>query len=542
MMRRLPLLLFCLAATVLPVAAGETEVLLQRPSDAWVTYYATPLFAEVNSGGGDLHLSVDLDSWRIDRTFSVDDGGRKRFETFFPGRASGKFSWEMNGQSDQIYAHASGHRNENYDTDNRYIACVNGLLLRELEEYRNDNSIANVTMQNISSEDLPGLWQSYAGFACALILDASEADRLRPDQKTALARWVNWFGGRLWLVGENGPATADAMGLSAKEDRDRYGVRRREFSSGAVYFMSKPDPGACMDAVRQSEYRDLLRYYYNTRNSYRYRNDELFDDPERLSLGYVITCLVLLGLILGPVNYFYVKKKKSPLLFYVITPLAAGLGSLAIIGGSVLLEGGGNGKQVAALIRPAGGGEALFLDLRVVRSGFFTPTLRYPADTLLLPYVTGSDDKFTLDIGTGVVAGGDWLKPRFVTGYISARPVTSRMNLDLKREGDKWMVENNLGHAVQWVSVSIPDGPDLYAENIAPGDRAELRRNTARLSHESLCEDAGASLSIPLSPERVLLIAGVAGLPYQDDGGLGTAMDTVGCYYILGGKGAGDGR
>ncbi len=54
------------------------------------------------------------------------------------------------------------------------------------------------------------------------------------------------------------------------------------------------------------------------------------------------------------------------------------------------------------------------------------------------------------------------------------RPVISRMNVEVRREGDEYFAVNNLGFSLYKVVVRLPDGGYAQAETIVSGGQARL--------------------------------------------------------------------
>jgi hypothetical protein len=266
---------------------------------------------------------------------------------------------------------------------------------------------------------------------------------------------------------------------------------------------------------------------------------DLSEDLGGFSIWFIVASLIVLGIVLGPVNYWFVRRRGNALLFYLVTPLAAVIGSLALIGGTLLAEGGERCRQAAVLYHN-GGSDAFLIDCYGVRSGLFARTLRLPEETLLIPERDWTANNPVVDIADREMRVGGLLRPRAVAEYTLARPVAGRMRVTAKWNAQgRCTVENGLGHDLLWVSASDGDGRVAWARDIPAGGDAVLEASRPPEDIEALlAKTPGVG---KWSGPVPFVAAEAAGLPYPGDGGL--RPDRVAArYFFVGVEAGGDGH
>lgn len=424
------------------------------------------------------------------------------------------------------------------------LACLNSYLLRELELLDPADKPANINHNALTLDELPGRWQSYVGFVGILLLSPGEASSIRSGQREAIALWVRWFGGRVWLAGPGAAEAARTLGLDLSAappyDMGEGEVLRHSIGNGYVYVQPEADAAVLAAHLPSEQMVNPLSPYLMREHEYTYGPTWLFDTLAGLSTNLVIGCLLALGLIMGPLNYWFIRRRKNSLLFFVTTPLIAIVGTVVIFLGAYAEEGvGGVENRFAVLVRGDGTNDAMVFDAHGVRSGFFVPTPRFSDDSLVLP-VQNERDELQTDLTDGVRLVSGWLKPRFPTGFVAIRPVVSRMNVSVTEENGVLTAVNDIGFAVSSMAAIDAEGAVHVAENITPGGRKPMRK---------LSEDDGeiAMSDLLLAVKKltdgaeifkgVTLIARCDGLPYLDVEGLSaTLLDGEYYYVVAGGK------
>ena len=539
-----PTRLFCavpalLALLSLAVWAGdEMEVRVEPSPQAWVSQHAMPVRLSVWRGhGGNLHTVTSSTGWRVTANSTLPPGSPVYYETSSVMQYGGVASWNYEGLigSERIdrpsygYRHISGER--------AVIGCINGYLLRELEGIDKADKPEDLLIRTLDAEQLPRRWQSYAGLMAVLVMDTQTASSLDRERREALSRWVRWMGGNA-----DAAAAALELALPKKPSSSAGKVDSYRLLNGYVHVQADPDALALANYSYADRIDPFSPYYLQSDTDM--ATDWLLETLQGVSVGFIVISLIILGIILGPVNYLYVRQKGNFLLFYLITPIIAALGAVAIIFGSMAVEGlGSRYNQAAVLVRNGDTDEAMLYDLRGVRVGFTTPTLRFPGDSLLLPLESPQiNDEMVMDMSDGVTLVSGWLKPRFSTGYLAALPVVARMNVEVGGEGEDYYVENGLGFALERVVARLPGGVYGWVEGVPPGGRASLRLERTDLRFRQLQNEYERVFGERTAFSGVNLVARAAGLPYQDDGGLGGSRLTGEYYFVSAGNGGGAGE
>lgn len=545
-MKRIALLALLLAASavVKPAAGGETEVRVEEIPRGWVTRLAYPLRLTVaNGGGGELRTLVRTRGWNITRNAGLPGGASAVFETTVFGQRGGSVSWSYGGMGDEErFTHANVGWNY-VEGRNPALTCVDSYLFRELEGIEGGGEETAPLVLQLGREQLPRRWQSYVGMVSNLLMEPRAVESLDREQREALSRWVLWLGGSLWLAGKGAGDALRTLELELPEAPDeRIGeIERYRLFNGWVSLLAEPDAAAIAAHPAPERRVDPFVAYYPNRE-FLASTEWMHDSLGGVSVGFIIGSLLVLAVILGPATYLYVRRRKSMLLFYLITPIVACVGSAGIIVGSALVEGFGvRYNQCAVLVRRDGSNDAMMFDLRGVRAGYAIPTLRFPAESIVLPVDEPSPaNAYAVDLTDGVALTGGWLKPRFPTGYLAATPVVSRMNVEVRREGDRAYAVNGLGFTLESVVARMPDGRYGWAANVPPGERAPLRIENDDYRLRQLRNEYERVSGERAAFSNVILAARAAGLPYQDDGGLDGRLVRGDFYYLVaGGNGGG---
>lgn len=191
---------------------------------------------------------------------------------------------------------------------------------------------------------------------------------------------------------------------------------------------------------------------------------------------FLITLFVL-GI--GPLNYWWLKRKKRLPLLLATVPAAATLVTLLLLVYGVLADGVGVRARVRSLtMLDQGAGEASTWARTTYYAGM-NPRggLTLPSDTGIYPilsewsisrYGDGSSARRELRWNDGQRLVSGWLPSRTSTQYltVSARPSTKRLDLRATDEGLR--VVNRLGATVTHLVVQDHDGKLYWGENLQP--------------------------------------------------------------------------
>ncbi len=547
-MRGWCLVIFLAALGLAPAAlrAGENPAVVIRPApEAWISQAMAPLYIDVRSPRSDGRLRVDLEfrspeEYTISRETTLPAGMSSRLEFTVPADGYGRVVCRSGGWSEE--REVFGQRFDNGSGFLRHgqtppLICVNGFLFRELvgesERLRDREGESGLEVRSLALDELPARWQSYCGLSGVLVMEAREARALGPERREALARWVRWQGGRIWLAGPGADDAARELGLDGKSAEPGEGVIARRALTGWAWTQSSPDAGALVARLPKEPVTDPLHAYYRPG----YDATPLYwllDSLAGPSTNLIVVALVALGLAMGPLNYLYIRRRKKPILLFVTTPLIALAGTGAVFAASYLAEGRAGGyTQFAVLVR-TGGGDATLYDARGVRSGFAAASPRFSAETLVLPIRRDGRERgrYALDLTDGTRLIGGWLRPRFATGFLTVTPVICRMDVKVEEEGGNHFAVNNLGFALRRLAVRLPDGGLAEAANVPPGGRVRLSSSQrGSMLGSSTLRDMWPLFGDGAPFRKYQVVAECEGLPYLDDGGLGAARLSGQFYY-----------
>lgn len=269
-------------------------------------------------------------------------------------------------------------------------------------------------------------------------------------------------------------------------------VKARPLGLGAVAVfvegLSTPDENGAsplMDAIRQSLLG--MRSTQNGRmgNAAAGANAEfnnwLIPDVGVAPVGQFQFLISLFVIGIGPLNYWWLKRRKNLPMLLVTAPLAASLVTAALLSYGILADGFGIRARARSLtLLDQRSGEAASWARLSYYAGV-TPEggLVMPTDVAMFPIQpTWADDG-------GMRRGGNdralrwtdkqeltrgWLNSRTPTQYlaVAARPTAKRLEL---RVGDKGLrIFNRLGVRVLQVAVQDHDGKQYWCEDLPDGD------------------------------------------------------------------------
>lgn len=520
-------LVFIALLSALPAFAGAVpEVAVHGPPSGWATRFASPLRIEVRNGTGDLHVVTGRKDYEVRSGIALSGASSEFVEATLFRSYGTRIEWSLSGMEGSDYVNPSSASRVN--GGGGHFLCVNGAWYRELQtaiaaaRYPSDWQA-----QVIPSAELPRKWQAYAGLSVSLVLEETDARALDREQREALRLWLTWMGGRLWLIGSDGEELLREWGwrpLGSAEGK----ISGLCMGTGTVFCREASNAaGQILDAP-YSFSADLLH-----RMGISDAGDvpmDLSEDLGGFSIGFIVACLVVLGVVLGPVNYWFVRRRGNALLFYLVTPLVAGLGSLAIIGGTLVAEGGTRSREVAVLYHYGDGNDAFVIDRYGVRPGLFGRSLTLPEETLLIPERNWGNDAIVVDMAGREARVNGLLRPRAVSEYTLASPAAGRMRVTAKWDVFGCSAENGLGYEVQWLVASDGKGRFSWGRDIPAG--GEIRLQGSRIPEdiaEKLAETPGVDKWS--GPARVVT-AEASGMPYIEDGGLGAGRLSARYFFV----------
>lgn len=303
----------------------------------------------------------------------------------------------------------------------------------------------------IAPDSLPDRWQAYP-ISATVVLDHAGAARMTPPQRAALVAWSR-AGGRLAVAGA--PLAADLR------------------AQGAALHATDPDGAALVAAQLDAPRPD---------GDLRGRRIPGTDD---LPIAGFIVVAALFAILAGPVNLWWViKRKRRRHLFLLTTPLASLAACALLFGYNLLSEGLGTQRVVDQLTwLDADRAEAITLQAGSYFAGTSVDGFTLPADARVVAVARGSERfdapgphrHIRYEAGEQLLEG-EWIPARVTTELAIVARTTDRRRLRLERPpGAAPSLVNGLDVTLLWLSWRDETGTAWRLhEPLAPGRRASL--------------------------------------------------------------------
>ncbi len=492
----------------------------------------TPLYLDIKNPRKQ-RLDIDLTGsnysnvrYRFVRQINLGDNTDLRLEIPVPSGVSNyniKLT-QQQGRSLESYFHPKSGSRYGSSTTNNNIFTLNGKLHGVISDHlaKNRRGPQPTEAVTLHPYKLPVLWQSYAGLRGVIMIEPNDLTKFTDRQREAISQWVRWGNGRIWLIGADPMADARGLGLNLGQASTRLsgGITVYECMTGQVWTKTDQDFSRWTD-TNIEDLRGIVSDL-DTANLTFSGGNGLLEGLGLISAWAITGILLILGVCLGPVNYLYIRRTRSLLLFFITTPILALLGSLAVFGYSAFCEGwSAKFKEAALLIAESGNDAGALYHARGIYSGLSGRTLNFPENALLFPFrknTTGSQ-VFDTDLTNGIRLTGGWISPRTPSGILSVTPVTARMGIDIVREGNDYYALNTLSHSIRTLTVALRDSRCATATNLRPGERRILLIERDNKTRDDLRGKVSSLFhNLPFGELRIL--AECEGLPYMDDNGL----------------------
>jgi len=211
------------------------------------------------------------------------------------------------------------------------------------------------------------------------------------------------------------------------------------------------------------------------------RAQALLGTFDALPLRALMVLLLVFAMVMGPVNFLYVRRTKKPLLLLATVPGIALVTSIGLLTYGILAEGldvkiltkswsvidqrtqQSTSAEVRNLFAGSSPGEGLRPE---------TGTAVVPEDS----YWWGSwrdESLFTCDYTNGRLLGGTYVPVRRPVGQLVLSDRASRLRLEARRLGDQIEVTNALGATIEEIVLRTPDGEYHYLQDTVAEGAAE---------------------------------------------------------------------
>jgi hypothetical protein len=352
---------------------------------------------------------------------------------------------------------------------------------------------ASALAEVVPPDSLPDSWIDYSGLDFVAISRDDLAD-LKPPMRSAVLKWVH-CGGNL-IVHQVGKTSKDvetlerllelnenaAVGASWTESGGRntpLAFSTRQLMLGLVCAVPNQLPdsqiawSAILTNVGAPRFSWMLRHGiapdFGTEEFFNFMNPGIRGVPV---LGFMVLITAFATLI-GPVNYFYLRRKRSLWLLLVTVPATALVTSLLLVGYSVASHGFSIRSRIRSLTLLDQKSHsavtvarlALFAGLAPARGMEFSPeTAVYP----VFP-PTVEPGAFTVDWTENQSLTSGWLLSRTRTQFLTIRHAEQPDRVEVKPRQDGGLaIVNGLPWELEAVVVADASGRLLSARNVLP--------------------------------------------------------------------------
>jgi len=334
----------------------------------------------------------------------------------------------------------------------------------------------------------PGLlsegWISYAGVD-AVFVDGAVFPSVPPERMTDLRHWVEMGGILVFYNAERIDRRSfhrlfpQSPFLSAGE-----AARAGERMHGKILLLRGFPAG-------EGEWRALKETHFFAAASISERHDVLSCPVPGIGLiparGF-FAAVLLFSIVVGPVNLFYLRRKKRETLLLVTVPAIALASGVAMYVYSFLSEG----VSVKAVVA-----SVTFLDRRtntaytdtgfsVYNAAFSAGDLHLSRDDCLLVSPSSREKLLLRDGGEDMVYSG--IVPQRKLVFLRTLSVgAARERVELSREGETPVVRNGLSTAIEYIFLSV-SGAFYACRDVPPGGRKRLVPVSKEISWRALVE------------------------------------------------------
>lgn len=344
----------------------------------------------------------------------------------------------------------------------------------------NDVQISGTTLDLLSAHH-----ESYTGLS-AVVLDTSRglppADRLRP-----LLTYAR-LGGMLCLFGRDARLAASGEPELAAwmEERFLFDGATTEgvpvFACGLGKLVVGDSATLFGELEQTAVLKDLLSTNEPLVPSQVTRDIRTVEIPGlgRLPYRTFVVLLILFAILIGPVNFIFVRRAGKPALLLLTIPAIALVTSLLLLAYGIFYQGIDT-KSSSVSVALLDQREAR-VDVVEERRAFIgmarAPGLRPGPGTAVFPVNTFSErPRFELRSGEDRILGGTFMPVRELSHLRILSERAARERLVIERDGDSYAVENGFAQDVGGVLLRDGAGEYYYYESrISGGERVKLAR------------------------------------------------------------------
>ena len=253
---------------------------------------------------------------------------------------------------------------------------------------------------------------------------------------------------------------------------------------------------------------------------------------DRLPYRAFAGLLLLFALVIGPVNFLAVRRRRKPVLLLLTIPAIALVTTIVLLAYGILFQGiDVKSASYSVAVLDQREHRAACVESRQFFAGLAPAAGLVPGQgTIVHPMRLDARiarrRRFEVELAGGTLLAGDFLPSRAATNQVLAVERAERARLDVRRNGAGLSVANNLGVEIEELIVCDPEG-GLYALEIplASGASTELRGpDDGVRAHLDWPEPSPLALLAPgpttPRPPPGCYLARLASSPFRDDCGI----------------------
>lgn len=387
---------------------------------------------------------------------------------------------------------------------------------RQMVDALAKSSSHDIVEQN--PDDLPQHWQSYLGLRSPFVLHTTAVAKLSPAQRTALAHWVRWGGGTISLFGPDPLPSLVQLRLPYTHAANANG--EFSFNCGEGH-------------VRYAPTANLLQQAGFSTGSFLPSNNHMdkFSSLHQPPLAGYAGISVLLALLIGPVNFLFLRRRRKQAWFYFTAPALGMMGMVGLFTFSVVHDGLGvkMNEQLCLIHDQTDDTGAMYHNSYTYAGMTPSTVMSYGTDVAVLPFLHGKQTwdsiRFDTLLDQGQRLTGGWVAGRQFRGITTIQPLSVRMGVELLRaDKNSVTIRNSLPTPLHqaWVS---HNGTIYHLFNPLPSGE------TARIMTTCPASQVKPPSWMP-SLRQWDILAQTESLPYVDNGGLTGEVRERDCYYI----------
>jgi hypothetical protein len=352
---------------------------------------------------------------------------------------------------------------------------------------------ASVLAEVVPPDSLPDSWIDFTGLDFVAISRDDLAD-LRTSSRSAVLKWVR-CGGNL-LVHHAGKSSKDAETLERLlEFPQKVGaganwiesdVRKtqppfatRELMLGLVCVFPDELPDSANDWSAIFPKVGALRFSWMRRHGvapdvgteefFNFMNPGIRGVPV---LGFMVL-ITAFAVLIGPVNYFYLRRERLLWLLLVTVPATALLTSMLLVGYSVATHGFGIRSRIRSLTVLDQKSHSAVTVARLALFAGLAPSrgMEFSQETAVYPVFprTAEPGAFTVDWTQGQALTSGWLYSRTRTQFLTIRHAEQPEGVQIKAgQNGTLAIVNGLPWELEAVLVSDESGGLSWASNVLP--------------------------------------------------------------------------